>query len=322
MDNVFVLSHASDIDGVASAALIKIRFDVPLKNIYFSTYSEEGLEYAKEHMRANEVKCPVLFITDMGINERLTAFFKEILEKFRAENGMVVWLDHHIWSDKDIREIAGKCDLAIVGENPKYCATEITRKFLGLEDMFTKKLAGIVHYSDFNITPKDREKYDLIGTYAIAITYYNTFDSWSGKVGRLRKITATLASGRLANAAIKRDRKIFERQNNARIKAMLKSLHYLGSYAALGFAEDVQSTQACAAIMKAGGRDVGIYVNTKRGKGSIRSVKRDISVLARRLGGNGHPHAAGFQIDTRKFDLENEEGREKLLKLIEMKLKK
>lgn len=297
------ISHASDIDGVASAALIKMRYGVPSNRIFFSDYSEEGLSYtisSVERLLRKKEKI-LLFLADLGVNDSIYPKFLSIVKSVKKNGGKVIWFDHHVWEEREIMEIAGRCDLAIVGENKNYCATEITEKVLRIGTIFTKKLTKVVHYSDFNLTPNDKKVYDLIGIYAMSITLYNTF-SYGKRDRALRHITEVLASERFTDNAIVRDAKSFEKLNNQRIEKMLSDLYSAGKNVSIGFSDSVQSTWACAAIAKKSGADVCICVKPKEGKASIRSTKMDCTALVKSLGGGGHPHAAGFKLDPKKFN--------------------
>jgi uncharacterized protein len=297
------ITHASDIDGVASAALIKMKYGVPSDRLFFTDYSEKGLAYAKDSLgktlRGKERV--VLFLADVGINDSLYLEFLDLVKSVKKRGGVVIWLDHHVWGGKELEEIAGRCDLAIVGENRKYCATEITGKVLGIGTNFTNRLVKIVHYSDFNITPRDRKIYDLVGVYAMSTAFYNTL-GYRARDRGLRHIAEVLASGRFTDGKILRDARAFERLNNSRIAKMLKDLYSAGDGVSIGFSEDVQSTRACAAISEKTGADVSICVKPRDGKASIRSSIMDCMPLVKSLGGGGHPHAAGFKVDVRRFN--------------------
>ncbi len=294
--SVVVMSHANDMDGIASAALIFRRFNVPPSNLFFSDYSAEALGYAKRRickMRGIDA----LFITDLSLNDSFKPIYAEIIKTVKRLGGRVFWFDHHPWKDDDVKNIGGMCDVAIVGENKKYCATEITAAELGLNDKFARNLLRIVHISDFNLEPRDAHTRSLIGTYALGITYCNTLKSRAAIYKKLRHIVAVIGSGRLSDALLDHDADTFRRTNRERIKKMLTALYVSkGQGIAVGFSKDVQSTEACMEIIRRARVDIGVYVNTESKTGHIRSVRSDSSPLARSLGGNGHPHASGFPV--------------------------
>lgn len=293
------ITHATDIDGIGSAALLKMKYDIPDSRQFFVDYSAEGLERAFVHLRKVHGRGDTLFIADLGLNRGTVKLFSDMIRFVKKNGGHVIWFDHHPWDAEAISSVASACDIAIVGENTRHCATEITYRELGFEDKFTSNFARIVHYSDFNVKPKSMKDRKTIGTYALSIAYYNTMDARERDV-RLHRLVNIICSGRLLDAKVRSDARAFERINNERIGKMLGEL-YLGKRIAVGFSEEIQSTQACAAVMEKSGKDVAVYVNLEKGKGHIRSRIADCSVLASMLGGGGHPHAAGFNIDMKRF---------------------
>ena len=299
---VVSITHANDIDGLGSAALIRTKFDISLDSIFFSDYSPEGLmEISRRIERiARKEGAITLFLTDVGMNKALNGAYKKIISSVKAGGGAVIWLDHHVWSEADLRDIASKCDLAIVGENTRYCATEITCKALRLNSPFIKKFTRLVHYSDFNLTPKDRDTYKKIGVYAMSITSYVNLAP-KKRDAALRHVVDIVSGGRFNDERIRRDARNFDRLNKARISKMLRSLYKAGEDVYIGFSESIQSNIGCGAIMDKTGADVGMYVNLSAGKVSMRSIRMDCTLLANRLGGGGHPHAAGFNIDMKRF---------------------
>ncbi len=312
------ITHASDIDGIGSAALIRRKMGVRLDRVFFSDYSEEALAGISDDVgRISSREETLLFLTDLGMNRGLAGIYKEIINNAQSNGGMAVWLDHHYWEPRLIKEVAGLCDFAVVGENRRYCATEITMRFLGVRDTFARKLAGIVHYSDFNIRPKDENTRKTVGNYALGIAGFNNAGE-ERKIGMLRRLVGTISEGRLSSSELESSAARFRRMSEARIRKMLGGLCRVGSDAYIGFSKSIQSTQGCGAILEAKGCELGIYVNTDSGKAHLRSKGAvDCAKLAGMFGGGGHPRAAGFQIDMRTFRIGSKEGREKLGREIE-----
>ena len=286
MKNVIAISHSSDIDGVGSAALIKMRYGTPTNRIFFTDYSRESLGEISRGMKRMALRNTTLFITDLGVNEDAVRVIHGILKSVRDGGGKIFWFDHHPWSRKDIRNLASMCEVSVVGENELFCATEITRKELGFNDNFTKNFARIVHLSDFAIAPKSKKDYDTVGTYALSIALY-----------RMKNHEENLRSLR----------------HMVDVESMLREV-YLGEDMALGFGADIQKTYACMKLMEKTGKDIGVYVNLRDEKGHMRSVHNDCSELASGFGGGGHPHASGFAPKFRKYNnFRTKEDRRRLL---------
>ena len=300
MQKIFVLSHASDIDGVGSAALIRMKYGVPTSRLFFSDYSKEGISYVGRKLAPFYGEGITLFITDLGVNDLLIGSYKAMIDNIKKGGGKVFWFDHNPWTRKGMNELASRCDIAVIGENDRYCATEITCKRLGLGGMFAKRFVGIVHYSDFNIRPKSGKTREMVGFYALSITSYNMNKSRDYVTRRLRHMAKLISSGRLIDSRIRADAIRFGKVNGRRISRMLDGMEVRKGFA-LGFSKAVQSTSGCMAIIERSKRPIGIYVNVKNGIAHIRSLKADITPLSRSLGGGGHPRASGFSVDQKKF---------------------
>ena len=321
---IFSLTHASDIDGVGSAALLKTVYGIDSRNIFFADYSGKGVSYAvAQLLKRLGKKDAVLFLTDLGMNDSLMDIYENMIKKIKKQGGKVIWFDHHVWSSRQIDRIASLCDLAVVGENKKYCATEITYRNLITSgelkrgDRFLEEFVKLVHKSDFNIDAENGKDRKMIGTYAMGIMSYNTLGPCISRDKELRKIVETISEGKFASAEMIADAELFDRINKKRTKAMLGKLYRIGNFASLGFSEDLQSTFGCRAIMDKTGCDLAVYINISKGTGHLRSGICDTTLLSKSMGGGGHPHASGFAVDSRKFGkLQNEKEQKKFIKFI------
>lgn len=305
---IFSLTHANDIDGLGSAALLKVAYGMGSENIFFTDYSEEGLSYSIKKLSERIGKKSItLFMTDLGMNDYLIDTYRKIIMKVKRQGGKVVWFDHHVWSLSQIKKIASLCDVAIIGENSRYCATEITYrnlisgKMLSKNNKFLRKFVWIVHKSDFNKKPEKRKDYELIGTYAMSIMSYITLGPSEIRDKKLRDIIDVIAAGRFSSPRIVSDGRKFSDRNERLTKIMLKNLYKIGDIAFVGFSPNLQSTLGCGAIMDKTKCDIAIYINTENHTGHLRSRISDTTLLSRRMGGGGHPHASGFPIDRKRF---------------------
>ncbi|MDE1869449.1 MAG: hypothetical protein KGH71_00490 [Candidatus Micrarchaeota archaeon] len=317
MRNIAVLTHSADIDGVGCAALIKIKYNLPSNRLFFSGYAKDDILFAERKMRKLYGKDFVLFITDLSLNDPVIEVWRSIIKRIKAKGGKVFWFDHHPWSKKALDRVAKECEVAIVGENERYCATEITRMELGLDTPFINEFTRVVHFSDFNLKPRDARSRNLIKAYALSITSFTKARSKESIQKILRHYADVISGRRFTDDKILNESKRFEKLNNDRIKKMLKELYFVGKEITVGFTTGVQSTNGCGAIIQATGRDIGIIVDTVAGKGSMRTIKSDISQFAKNLGGGGHPHASGFEINTKKYPLKSKANREAFVKRIQ-----
>lgn len=301
----FALTHTSDLDGVASAALLRRTFGIPLGNIFFSDYSAK-LEIYLGEVEKRAKDGDVLFITDISPNP---AFIDRIGRRFRAlgrKGCTVVWLDHHAWPD-DARRLAAMCGIAVFGEN-RFCATEIVADFLGRHDPYERKVCRMVHISDFAVRSARGSEAELAREYDLAIAYCNTFKD---SAARLRRVCDEISSGRVSSAMVKRLGKEFVRENEEETERVIRGMRYIGNGIAIGFSKgNVYNNDALNRMFKESGKGIVMLVNLNRNKVSIRSESRDVSGLAQAMGGGGHPHAAGFEL---KRDASKEEERARLI---------
>ncbi len=319
MNNIFALCHQSDIDGVGSAALIKIRYGIPLRNIFFTDYSLDNMLLSKKRICSTAKRGAVLIIADLGLNKATKKPFSEMIDYIHRIDGKVYWFDHHVWDADGIKRIASKCDAAIVNENKKYCATEIVRNELGLNSSFCAEFAEIVHYSDFNLLSDDKRHRRMIIEYAMAMTSYQQIKDYSRRNNKLRRIAGMISNGRFSDSRMKKDAETFDKVNKERIRRMLGRLIVLDDVA-VGFQRGIQSTLACAAVGDKGGKDIGVYINLDNMHGHIRTKEADCQPLAAYFGGGGHPHASGFSLNEH-YDFSKSSERMRFALLVQKKAK-
>ncbi len=300
MENVISLTHATDIDGVGSAALVRIKYGTPLNRIFFTDYNEDMLRHAARGIKGAVRSGTILIIADLAVNDRTLPHFLNIVKTVKRANGRVFWFDHHPWTSKAEKTLAPLCDIAIFGENHRYCGAEITRIELNIKGKFPTTFCRIVHYSDFNIKPPTEKDYRTVGYYALSITSYHLLQIGE-RTNALRHMAEVISSGKLLDGRIKRDADRFRKLNDMEVKKMLSHV-YLGKEIALGFAGHIQKTYACMKLIEKTGKDIGIYVNLKDRRGHMRSIRSDVSRLAQRFRGGGHVHAAGFSPDFKKYN--------------------
>ncbi len=315
MERVISLTHATDIDGVGSAALIRMRYGVPLGRLFFTDYKRESLEYAERKITGAMRPKTRLIVADLAVGNETLGPFLRIAKRIRASGGKVSWFDHHPWTDEAERKLAPLCETAIFGENRRRCGAEITKDELGLKDAFTRRFCRIVHYSDFNIKPRQEEMRRTVGYYALSIAAYHLM-GMERNTAALRRMAGVISGGRLLDAGIRRDAERFRKMSERELKSMLSNI-YTGERIALGFAGHIQKTYACMKLIESTGKDIGIYVNLKDKRGHMRSLRSDVSALAALYGGGGHPHAAGFSPDFGRYDFRTEHGRRGFLAELE-----
>ncbi len=302
MENVAVITHIADIDGIGSAAMVKMKFGMPSRNAFFAAHSATEMVEVEKGMKKLYSKGILLFITDLALRKETAPFFERIIRNVQKGGGAVVVLDHHAWDDEMVERIAKRCDFAAFGENRKMCAAELTRSFIGLKGKFVDDFMDLVHHADFYVLLKDAKRQRIVDGWKLGIDYFNMSESYGARARNLRHIVDVISSGRLTDRSINDAASKFERINSERIEKAMRDLYVISGKIAIGFSRHVNSTDACMSAIRKAHADIGIMVNLDHGKGGIRSVKSDIVGLAGRLGGGGHPHASGFSVNIKKYN--------------------
>ncbi len=308
--NIVVISHAADLDGISSAAIIMRKYGVHSGNVVFVDYDRQSMLRGEKLFQKLFKKGSTLFIADLGA-ESSTDIFTRIVKYAKRKNGHVLWFDHHVWSKANVKNIAGMCDAAVVGENKCFCASEITARELGMNDKYITSLLKIVHAADFALKPKNSNMKRVIKSYALGLSYFRMKGN-SVFLENIVRIAESISLGKplpefLYNASSK-----FDNMNKQRLKKMITTV-VKGGVISVGFTPVVSTNDACALIIKKTGSDIGCYVNTDSGKVHLRSIKADCSLLAKHFGGGGHPHASGYDLKRGKYNLKKPADRMKVV---------
>lgn len=302
MKNVAVLSHIADIDGVGAAALVKMRYSMPSQNVFFTGHSLEEVVLAEKGLSRLYKKGILLFITDLTPGPATIPIYAKILKRVKAHRGKVIILDHHTWNNEAVNKIAKKSPFAVFGENKDMCATELVKKYTGLDSKFAKEFAHIVHHADFYIQLKEKKHSRLVDDYSMSLGYINMSQSYWARIKRLRRIAGLISSGRFIDKGMQTLALKFRKLNHERIEKMLKNLYLVSDKIAVGFTKQVDSTEACMSAIAKAHVSISVIINLDHSKGSIRSTDKDIVKLANAFGGGGHPHASGFNIDAKRYN--------------------
>jgi len=313
--DVFSVSHATDLDGVASAALLASKYNIDEKHIFFADHSAELFDYVIEKLSSIR-QCSTLFITDISVNKAEVDKWYGLLSRLKGIGCKIVWLDHHSWP-KEADKIAKLCDIAIFGENKSMCATDIVARETGLESKY-REIVKATHMSDFALVPKDKKEASIIRQYDLAISYYNTF-SISKMQSKMRALAKALAKGKFENTQVAKDAKAFDKISRRNIEKMLSGAVEIKDIA-IGFSSDKACyDDALEALRNKSGKDIVILVDYDKNTASMRAQHKNIMPLALALGGGGHPHAAGFSI--KGINLKSKKGREQIINKIISKAK-
>ncbi len=304
---VYNVTHGVDIDGMSSAALLVHYYGLPLNNILFINYDESRFPDTMKQIGKLHARNGLFVFSDFNANDSLAPSIVKLFRSLRDMGNRIIWLDHHPWGDATLRAISPYCDLIIAGENRYRCGAELVYKVLCKGDAFGDRLARFAHVSDFALKGDSAAQDALIKKYSLAITYFN-LGGFRRCDAHLRRLVAHLAKGEFRNSSVDSAYKgyiaIMKKSLDRLMRTSLKTDAGRHSIA-IGFSRSLNGNTGCGALMGRFSADIALSVDTTPGKmsGSLRSTGGvDCSVLARALGGGGHPPASGFNIRKGSYD--------------------
>jgi len=318
---VFNFTHNSDIDGIASAALL-LHYNI-IKNvndIFFANYSGERNNEAISKIKNINEKNSCLIMTDF--NNITNPEFLEALKEFKNKGNHIILLDHH--PVKENIDNLDVIDAAIFGENKDRCGTDLVYEFVireneKEEDEITNQIVKLAHYTDFYLY-KDTDLQDIIEKISDIIGYINDHSKVYAENGRLRELVKLFATGDLNNSFLE---EVYEKHKKIegiyleKLNNNLTTFEINNIKIGVGISKYLKSNKACERIFKETNADIAIFINGKNNAGKIRSKHYDTRALAINLGGNGHPEASGFSIPN--ISLETKKDKQKAVEFIKKK---
>ncbi|MEZ0290040.1 MAG: DHH family phosphoesterase [Sulfolobales archaeon] len=288
-----LVSHEEDIDGLASAALLlRVYRD---SDVILTNYHRGKWMYAIRKIRAlcSVSKNLQIFITDLNLKtwmiEELDKALKRCYEK------KVIWIDHHVWDEESI-EIIKKLSYVEVYGDREHTATELVASFIGLKDEVTELLTELSRDSDYGLfrNPLTEPLTDLI-RYLVYV---------ARRKSRLVKLVKRFSRGVVWDSyadftwgiAVEYKRRVLEEARKSLIETSINNCRVL-----FIFANPMLSS---GVILNTLDRqyDIAFTIYTNGSITIARSRDQriiDCSLIARRLGGGGHRHIAGAQVNPR-----------------------
>ncbi|MEM0149499.1 MAG: DHHA1 domain-containing protein [Candidatus Micrarchaeaceae archaeon] len=319
-ENLYNVTHMSDLDGISSAALLFKFFSMPLEHVYFTDYKLDTIKGVSESIDSLNLKGAAIIISDFSSNKANTEAMKEFLSRQKSKGNMLIWLDHHPWLEDSLASMSQLLDFGIAGENSAYCATEIIYKVLcenADTDGTGRKIAETAHIADFNLAPPPPLG-DTSPNTGLAINYYAHIDKEKLNEG-LRGLVKDVAdlkyeSSRFANATA-----LYRKMAEAEFEKLKKGMKQIDAYGiktVIGFGRLMHATSTCSMLHELTGADLVIYIRVDEKAVSLRSWGDvDCSKIAFNMRGGGHPHAAAFRIDD-YGDLSTKEAQDKFVGMI------
>jgi oligoribonuclease NrnB/cAMP/cGMP phosphodiesterase (DHH superfamily) len=153
--NTLVFSHEQDVDGIFSAAILKLAFGSP--EIVLTNYGIENMLSVRDKIysfiRAGGAPGTII-IADMGPNPESAGAVIDALQMASQNNWRCIWIDHHIWPEQEHAEIRKWCEVVLCNNGDKKCTAELCVDRFKSTDSLSLQLAAIARRTDFPDTTK------------------------------------------------------------------------------------------------------------------------------------------------------------------------
>lgn len=289
--SVYIVSHEEDIDGIGAAAVaVKATGS---RRVYLLGYREEGWEALARILRSNcrSENSAKILISDLNPGRRHLEILVDAL--LDCPDKKVVWVDHHVWREETL-SIARELRYIDTRIDRSRTSAENMAALLGLDgDEALKPLLEMSRDTDYGFF-----RHPLSEPLTDTIRY-----SLYGENDRefLKKLVFKFSKGIFWDyeinsrwaAAVERKRKALEEIRGGYREAVI------GGYRALVVISDpVLSSKIVLREIAREGYDVA-FVVYRNGAVTIARRSGDVNCaeIAWRLGGGGHAHIAGAEID-------------------------
>ncbi len=320
---MYNLTHSSDLDGMASAAMLVHYFKLPIENVIFINYGGELFGEALRFVERISGSGHILVISDFGASEPAIGSIARSLSSFRRKGNRIIWVDHHPWSNSSVLKMSKLCDVMVVGENKDFCGAELVYRLLCGKSAFGDKLAEITHLADFALKSRSEKMNRLVDKLSYSIKYLGAEGAIDNP--KLRELVLELSAGKMESKLVNRAYSVYKKETAPYMRELLDAAEILtinGIRIAVGFGIKLSHQEACMAMMEKLDCDISIYVNKDNGNSSIRS-RRDSAgwgiesmQISMKFGGGGHPLASGFSLYGKGYDLEEKGQRQKVTETI------
>jgi len=285
---IVALTHGRDLDGIASAAII-YRFS-KIRNYKCKLYFSEPYNLSEnlEKILLYEKVFDELVIADIGLNREISSVIISLLRRVKERNVLIKWFDHHIWDDDLVESIRKIVDLLKV--DSRFCAAELVQINLLPRDSIARRIALLARDMDFWL------KKDELSVKISKIIR-------SGNVSK-NEIIEKLSEGIFWDKGFQEiyDKlSVFEKEIIE--KALKNTETYYIKKLKVAFVKGKAPAGLIADTLAEKNYDI-IVVISPTGKISLRRGKESINLvpIAKKLGGGGHPYAAGAMLNYNAID--------------------
>ncbi|HEX2107241.1 MAG TPA: hypothetical protein VHF28_05870 [Nitrososphaera sp.] len=154
-DAFLVFSHEQDVDGLFSAAVLKMVY--PQSEVILTNYGFENMVAIKEKIVSfvKSFNSGTVIISDIGINHESYLPVYEALTISKQKGFSNIWIDHHVWSIEMEEIFSTICEMIlhsekrVGGSELKKCATELCIERFAPANACAKTLGSVAHRTDF-----------------------------------------------------------------------------------------------------------------------------------------------------------------------------
>ena len=294
VNNLFIITH-NDLDGMGgAAAFMRILEKSPeeVTTIFAEPYN---LDFFLENVSESIERGDLLVITDIGSNNSIFENVCNAIKKIISKGARIEGYDHHVWDQNDIEKLSALgVEIFIDTET---CGTGVVAKYAQKKfekhDEFLKRLEKAVCSAD--LWKWD----DELGGKLYRVSYtMNKGIEWK------HKIIKKFYEGVLWDNEMQSHLEEYMREELNNFDSILSTLKSYGNRCKISAVykdKEIPSDSLVGAmLLSRENASIAIIIKRKTARRvslSLRSRgKANVQVIARELGGGGHPMASGASI--------------------------
>lgn len=282
-EDIDIVTH-TDLDGLSSAALI-------IKYLRSRKSGDPRITLTQPHNLhkvLRELRCDELYICDLGINHLTYQSLVKEISRLRDEGTNIYWFDHHVWQGSWIDKLLSLGVNLYVDVN--ICAAGVVANALKITDDNSLQLVKATCSNDLWIFN------NYLGNFLSRYVVCRSGNRWRKHlINKLSGFDGSLSDEivKCVEEVMDRDLKVF---NSVIKNSMVFNVNDVKVAVVMKEWEESSTSYMAHFIMSRHNADIVIVY--KEGSLSIRSNDLNIRELAVRLGGGGHPKAAGAPFKT------------------------
>jgi len=296
-NRIYIITH-NDLDGMGGAASVLRVLERKLNDSTVIFAEPYNVEVAIEGIIDSLQKDDYLFLIDIGSNKNnineVYKYFKEI----RKKGINIYWFDHHVWDEKDIELIKSTGATVIIDRNT--CGAGVAARYS--QKLFNKGNDEFLERLEKAICASDIWKWDdELGPKLFRASYAN--NGLKGLEWKF-KVIDKFINGILWDDEMQahlNDYIIKELNGFDEILSTIQTYGNSCKISGVFKSVEIPSDSIVGAMMLSRSKsDIAVIIKRKSFNLislSLRSrEKADVQIIARNLGGGGHPRASGASL--------------------------